>query len=347
MPNIWLAVLIVLALSGIAMLTAVGKKAFKKKGFLNTIFLILGIALVGYGVVGMAGQFGLNLGPADQFFLSAGISSAGAGGNNGGSAGNGGGDTGDVITYQPTATYTAKDKFSTTTVSGTSYYKAGNSPATTTAKTNVNKDVSYTYWVSNGTYWVQPVTLVAQEGVNDFVATAWQNGSATVSLYDQVGRASATAGASNVSMGANANANIEVTYQGTAKQSAGPFGGIMVAEYNSTISQVTCTGNELLDNNPYHLTYTTSATTHTFKPFAYGPSLDDGSGSVRRIDCQFKNGATAVGAGSPYYLNFIPANYYVSNAGDILLDTEKFADGDSTRTGSTINLPTVTGYWGA
>lgn len=343
--DILLIILIAMILAGLAMLIAVGKKSFKKKGPMNTIFLILGIVLLGYGAVGTAGQFGLDLGPADAFFLSAGVANVDNGGNTVNKNTNTGGSG--ATTFQPTATYTTKDKYSTTTVRGTSYYKQGSSPATTTAKTNVNERTSYTYWVDNSTYWVQPVTMTATDGVNEFVATAWQNGSVSLSLYDQVGRASATNGASNISMGANDEASVELTYDGSADTSAGPFGGIMVAEYNSTISQVTCTGDVLLDNNPYHLTYTTSATTHTFKPWAYGPELDDGSGKIHRIDCEFKNGATAVGAGSAYYFKFIPANYYVSDAGDILLDTEKFANGETTRTGSTINLPSVTGYWGA
>jgi len=167
-----------------------------------------------------------------------------------------------------------------------------------------------------------------------------------VTIYDTVNRKDVTTGITNTSMGANAQANIEITYQGTAKKSAGPFGGVLVTEYNTTMSSVTCTGDSLLDSNPYHLTYTVTATSNTYKPYAYGPSLDDGSASVKRISCQFQNGGTAVGAGSYYYFKFIPANYYVTNAGDIVLDTEKFANGLNTRVGSVINLPSVTGSWG-
>jgi len=103
----------------------------------------------------------------------------------------------------------------------------------------------------------------------------------------------------------------------------------------------------LLTSNPYHVTYTVSATSHTSKQFAYKPSLDDGTGAVKTINCEVKNSATAVGAGSVYYVKFLPANYYVTQSGDIVLDTEKNADGDNTRTGSLINLPSATGYFGA
>jgi len=259
------------------------------------------------------------------------------------------GDNGAVTTgtetYQPTASYATKDKFSTTSVSGTAYYKVNDLPATTTAKTNVRSGEKYTYWVSNDTYYVEPVVFVAKPGANDIVADAWQNASATITGYDTVNHQTTTNGAYNTSMGANDQANIQITYQGTAKKSAGPFGGVMVLEYNSTISSVTCTGDYLLSDNPYHLTYTTSATTHTYKAWAYSSEVDDGSGAVRTFDCQFKNGASAVGAGSAWYVKFIPANYYVTNDGDIVLDVEKFENDDTTRTG--LGTPSATFYWGA
>ncbi len=347
---------ILLALFGVFMLVAVFRKSFKHNGPMKTIFAIGGFVFLAYGLVALGAQVGMYEipGAIGGFFLSTAVT-----GDNG--------QTGDIVcpagttlqngicvsttgggaTYQPTASYSARDKFSTTSVSGTSYYKVNGNSATTTAYTNVNVGDQITYWISNTTYWVKPVSKTAGAGVTPFEALGWANSSATITLYDSVNRQSVTDGAYNTSMGANDQANIEITYLGTAKGSAGPFGGKMVIELNSTISSVICTGDVLVSNDPYHLTYTTSATTHTYKSWAYGPSLDDGSGTVQRINCQFKNGATAVGDGSPYYVKFIPANYYVSNAGDIVLDTEKYADGDTTRVGSTINQPTATGYWGA
>jgi len=248
-------------------------------------------------------------------------------------------------TYQPTASYSVKDKFSTTTVSGTAYYKEEGLPATTSALTNVRSGKRYTYWVDNDTYYVKPKVFTATPGANVVIAEAWQNGTATITGYDLVNRKSITNGEYNTSLGANDQANIEITYQGTAKKSAGPFGGVMVVEYNATISSVTATGPQILSNNPYHVTYTPSATTHTYKMWAYSSDLDDGSGAVRRINLQFKNGATPVGKGASWKVTFIPANYYVTNAGDIVLDTEKYANDDTTRTG--LQAPSATFYWGA
>lgn len=349
--------LILLGLVGIVMLIAVGKKAFKKNGMLKTVFLILGIVVVAYSAVGIGGQLGWYELPdsVSSFFLTAGISAGGSGGSgeiqcpsgtvlqNGVCVAQAGGGA----NYQPTGDYSAKDKYSTTSISGTSYYKRGTNSATTTQATNLNIGEVVTYWVDNSTYWVGPVTKTAGQGVTPFEALGWSNSSATITLYDSVGRATVTNGASNVSMGANAQASIEITYDGTAKGSAGPFGGIMVVEYNNTMSSVICTGDQIMDSNPFHLTYPATATTHVHKMFPYSSEMDNGDGKPRRIDCEFLNGASAVGAGSAYYVKFYPANWYVTQAGDIVLDTEKFADGDTTKTGSTINLPSATAYWGA
>lgn len=318
------------------------------------MFMVIGFLAVAYGVVGLGA--GLEWWTLPTSVSSLFLSVAGPTGGTGeivcptGTTLTNGicvSISGGGATYQPTVSYSAKDKYSTTSISGTSYYKVNSNSAITTAYTNANVGDQITYWVSNSTYWVKPVIKGAGTGVTTFEALGWANSSATVTLYDTVNRQSTTDGAYNTSLGANALANVEITYQGTAQGSSGPFGGVMVVEYNATISSVTCTGSAIMSSNPYHLTYSVSATSHTYKAWAYSSELDDGSATVQRINCQFKNGATAVGAGSPYYVKFIPANYYVTDAGDIVLDTEKNADGDTTRVGSTINSPTASAFFGA
>jgi len=343
MDYVKLLIVAVIAIAGLTMFTlGMRKDVFKKKGFAKTFSIIVGVVFLAYGVVGVIGQLGVPLGGADTFFLSGAVVSPGATGGEDQSSGDG-----DVVTFQPTGTYTTKDKYSTTTVSGTSYYKRGSNSATTTAQTNLNKGEKVSYWVDNATYWVKPDIRTAGKGVTTFEADAWSNSTATITLYDTVNRQATTNGAYNTSLGANADASIEITYDGTAKGSAGPFGGVMVFEYNSTISSVICTGDVLLNTNPYHVTYTVSSTDKVSKQWAYSSSMDDGTGAPHKINCEVKNGATAVGAGSSYIANFIPANYYVTNSGNIVLDTEKNADGDNTRTGSVYNQPTATGYFGA
>lgn len=350
---------IFLAIIGVAILVAVSQQIFKKKGFWRNFFIVIGLILLAYGLIGVGGTTGIYaLGEdASAFFLTAAV----AGGSPEGD------QIGDVVcpeatvlsngvciqvsgggaTFQPTAAYSSRDKYGTTVITGTSYYKVNGKSATTTAYSNVNVGDSVTYWVENSSYWVSPDSMKTNAGVNTFEALGFANSTATLSLYDSVNRQSNSISDSyNTSMGANDQANVEITYQGTAEGSAGPFGGLLVAEYNSTISSVICNGPALA-TVPYHLTYTVSNTANTYKSWGYGPSLDDGSGSVQRINCQFKNGAVAAGAGSLYHFKFVPANYYITNDGDIVLDTEKFDNGDTTRTGSIINQPSISGYWAA
>ncbi len=252
--------------------------------------------------------------------------------------------------YQETATYTAKDKFSSQIVAGTSYYKTNGQPATTTAITNVARGTEYIYWVSNGTTYVKPLTKVAgcKASENNFIADAWSNGTTnpTIAGYDLVGKVVVTSGKSNISLGANAVANLEITYLGTAKKSAMPFGGLMVVETNTTMASITCTGANLRPGNPsgFHLTYSTlNSTANTYQAFEFDSSLDDGSGTAKAIQCQFKNGGVSL-VDSIYFVQFIPANYYLADSGDIVLDVEKYLNQDNTRTGA--GARRMYAFWG-
>jgi hypothetical protein len=234
--------------------------------------------------------------------------------------------------YQPTVAYAVKDVFSSTAVIGTGYYKVDDLAATTTAATNIAKGTTYQYWVSNttGGWHVKPLTFVANCGANNVIAQAWQNATPSVTAYDLVNRATVTGSAYNTSLVASGSANIEIAYQGVAKKSFMPFGGLMVLEYNATISSVICTGQDITSGQPLHITYSSSALTSTNKVFQIAPSIDDGTGSLRTIQCQFKNGGTANG-NAAWYIKFYPADYYPTNAGNFALDVEKTANDDTTR----------------
>lgn len=259
-----------------------------------------------------------------------------------------------VTTYQPTATYSTKDKYSTQAIVGTSYYKIGNNPATSTSQTNVNEGDTIGYWVDNSTstYWTQPAKVIAVPGVTPVQAYGWENSTVTMSIYDTTNKQSFATNtkwqpqAAQTSMGANKLATLEFTYVGPAKKSGGPFGGVVVMEYNSTISTVLCSGDDIAEGTGgFQMTYTPQFTSSATKIWNYKPSMDDGSGSVRTFDCQFQNGATAAGNESKLYTTYYPADYYVSQGGDILLDVEKAADGSTTRT--TNHMHRIYGEWGA
>lgn len=331
--------LVIAALGLIALIygVSVRKKSARKFTWFGIIALIAGILPLLISIPALA-FLSAPIGLGGTSFA---ISDAGSDGSSTGSS------TGSTATcpIQTTASYAAKDKFSTTSVPGTSYYKTNGFPAVTTAASNLNPDVEYTYWVSNESYYVKPEVQDAACGVNTFVAEAYNNATSTLTGYDIVNSQPVTNGAYNTSLGANARASEKYTYQGTAKKSAMPFGGVLVLEYNSTISSVTCTGASLLVSNPYHVTYSPAFTAHTYRVYGVSADLDDGTGAARTFDCQFQNGATAPGAGSDYIATLIPANYYVSNSGEILLDVEKFANQDNTRTA--LGQKTLTNNWGA
>ena len=244
-------------------------------------------------------------------------------------------------------TYAAKDNYSANAITGTSYYQAAGLPATTTAITNVQPNVQYTYWVNNATNWyVTPVTFSAQTGSQNVVAIGYANGSGSITGYDTNNHQTTTSGAYNTTLGANGNAYEQFTYTGTAKQSSGPFGGLMVLEYNNTLSQVTCSGNDILpagSANPYHLVYQTNNISHTYQEWVYTSGFDTGMGTLQTINCQFNNGNTAVPTGDNYKITFYPANYYVANTGNIVLDTSQYLNGVNTLT--SLNQPSSTFYW--
>ena len=239
------------------------------------------------------------------------------------------------VNVNPTATYSTIDTYSTTAVTGTGFYKQDGLPISTTAIGNVNPGTEYTYWLQNGSWYVKPFVFTAGSLNNQIVnKVAVQNGSVTVNVIDSATGLSLTVGggANNISGSANAVGNIQIKYTGGSKTSALPFGGVMVVEYKNTISSVTCTGADLLASNPYHVTYAVSAVTNTFTQFGVADTIDSGNGALHEIDCNIKQGASA-SSGSNFIIKFIPANYYVTNAGAMMLDTQKNDNADNTRTG--------------
>jgi hypothetical protein len=291
----------------------------KKKGNTQTVFLLILGTIITLSVV-TALLIYVNRGPSTQQTIiqekQAGIL--------------------DQCLQQETATYSAKDKYSTATPAGTSYYKEDGLPASTTALSNIKKNIEYTYWNNNQSNFIEPKTMKAVCGPNQFIATAYHADNGTLGEYDSVGRQSIDDGISNISMGANDQANVEFTYQGVAKESLMPFGGVMVLEVNSTITQITCTSPDgVLDLSPakkFSITYTPHATTHISKVIQLNGNIDDGTGAVKKINCQFLNGGTAAGTDAKWYVSLYPANWYVTNDGGFDLDVEQTANGLNTRT---------------
>lgn len=248
-------------------------------------------------------------------------------------------------TYQPSVTYQTKDKYSSTFLSGTAYYKADGSPAGTSSPTIIPGN-SYEYWLSNSTYYTAPSAFTASKTGDNIVADAWANGSATISAYDEVAGTAIAVASHNASLGAGGKAIIDFKFTGTYKQSTGPFGGLMYVEANSTLDSMTCSGAGISTSNPmnFQYNYQVSNTADVYQSWYYPPTLDDGSATLQTITCNFKNGGTAQPTGGAYYVKWMPANYYYGNDGNIYLDVSQAANGlKKTLTG--LQTVTFTGYW--
>jgi hypothetical protein len=250
----------------------------------------------------------------------------------------------------PTITYQTQDKYGTTVVGGTGYYKVDNSAYSTTAYSPGTLGANVKYWVQNATaYYVTPTTFAVDECNKQIIPkTGIANGTATLTAYDNVASASVSNGVVNVTLAANGQASITYKYQPTAKQGFMPFGGVLVLEQNSTIptSGITCSAPFLTSNmgaDAFTVTYIpTSSATHSFKIYKVLSSIEDGAGTLKEFTCQYVNGASSPGFGA-FRATLYPANYYPTNDGNILLDVEQAANGLTTRTG--MGGLTRTGTW--
>lgn len=329
-----------------------GKNAPKKRKMFTWIaiaVLIVGalpaLGITNYGVSALGNQVSFG-----------GSTLAIGGGENTNQNTGGGSSNGGITTYAPTATYATTDKYAqTTAITGTAYYSLDGSRFGTSSYTNPGKQSSVSYWIDNssaqaGQYWVAPLTQTVVNSNPNFQNLGYKNGTGSVSLYDITANTPVAVASHNVTLAANGQANIRLTYTPTNKQSAIPFGGDFVVEYNSSISSVSCNGEGIEAQSPFHTTYTVTNTNDKFTIFHVlgvqdGTGFDDATGKIRTIDCQFLNGGSVPGTGNAYYFKFIPANYYLGQDGLIRLDTEKYADGLTTRVGSQTNFISSTNYW--
>lgn len=336
-------------------IAGVKKDVFRAKGFAKTFSILLGVVLVVYAVVGGLAQLGVYTLPANVgvFFLSASVPSGTGGGincptgtylSNGMCVSSGGGQN-----YQPTASYSTTNHFSSASVSGTSYYKAGNNKATTTAITNTDPTISYQYWVDNSTYYIKPFSFIGSGTKAIGNNEAYKNGSLTINGYDLINDRAVTSGAYNTSL-ATGTAKIKYTVLGSATTTAMPFGGVLVVEANSTIQQINCFGDGISStpSTKYQVTYSPTTTTSRYVIYEVSPGYDvspDGLiGTTKTFECDFTS-STDPGANSLYYVKMIPANYYYVNSdGSFALDVEQKLNGLTTRTGA--GQPRSTFIWG-
>jgi hypothetical protein len=248
--------------------------------------------------------------------------------------------------FQPAITYAGYDAYASgTAVKGTNQIKVdGKTPVTTYANGGAGQNIEY--WLSNSSWHCKPASESVPCNPLTIQNKCYGNGTATVTLYDTTYTeiSSAAAGANNLSLATSSTANAIVKYIGTALKSNAPFGGLMVVEFPNTISSVTVSGagNIVAGNNGYTLTYSDATSTHTHLLYTYDGTLDDGTGTEKIINLQFKNGASSV-TGDTFTVCFYDANYYLTNAGGFVLDTQQALNQLTTKTG--LSIICKTGYF--
>lgn len=303
------------------------KKMFKRKNGLGAMVAVIAAIVIGGLILGGFGMFAVKQG----WFESEGALSIQQQQKV---------QAQDTCSQNPAYTYSAVDTFSTTTILGTDRIKSdGNKPVTSLAAPPAGKTLEY--WKDNSTVFCEVVTEEggAKCGSQTMQTQCYQNSTSTsLKLYDRdnkqfVTTPAAAGAANNVSIGANGAVNLQITYQGTAKYANMPFGGCLAIEVPTTITEVIVNGEGLTSSNlcPYTWTYAVSATTNTYKLFAVPSGFDkDASGDLKEIDVQLKAGSTDPTTATAYY-EFMPADYYVTNDGNIVLGIEKDKNGDTTK----------------
>ena len=234
----------------------------------------------------------------------------------------------------PAYSYSAKDTQSTALIGGADYIKLNdNAPVMTLANPTFGESLQY--WKDNATYFTEVKSVPSVLcGANSVQTKAYAYASSTLKAKDLDTDLFLTngGGANNITMGANALANVEVRVQGTSKFSSAPFGGCIAVEYPSTLTSVTLAGAGLTGNAcPYTWTYTSQSTGNSYKLLETTKDFDaDGSGLIKAMNLQMKAGSS--NPSGMVYITLQPANNYIGNDGKFYLGIEKDKNQDTTKT---------------
>jgi len=244
----------------------------------------------------------------------------------------------------PSYTYSAVNAFSTTVVGGTDQIRA-DARRPTSSLANPEKGVSLDYWKNNASYFCELTSapLGVECGAHALEAQCYENSSTyTITSYEEPAHTALTAttttgaGTTNVSIAASGQATIQMTLQGQYHKSIAPFGGCYAIEYPNSITSATVTGAlSSATACPYKWTYSVASTSNTFQTFALPSNFDkDALGDIKTANIQIQNGASDITAGN-LVLTIQPADYYVTNAGKIVLGIEEDQNQATTKTAGT------------
>lgn len=222
-------------------------------------------------------------------------------------------------------------------VAATNYTKINGMAPTSNGNAVYGQPLSF--WLYNSTRFCAPVSPpggLAECGNQILQATCYGNGtSLSTTMWDDDNNVllGASAAGTNVTIGANGIANLILKYKAVAKAANMPFGGCAVIEFPTTITDVIVSGSGLSNANPcnYQVTYTVGNATNTYRTFAVPTGFDAaGDGLTKDISVQLRAGSS--NPSGHFFVQFIPANYYVANDGTFDLNTEQAKNSATTRT---------------
>jgi hypothetical protein len=241
----------------------------------------------------------------------------------------------------PTYTYSAIDKFLATSVGGTSQIKQdGLAPVTSLAAPTVGSELEF--WKDNSTHYCDVAKAGAAKcGTNTVQTVCYKNATTvTMELIDTKATPdvsltdSTTAGANNVTIGANDIGYLDFTFQGTSKESLLALGGCVAVEYPNTFTSMTLSGAlSSAAPCPYKWTYSAGSTSNVFQLFAVPAGFDAEQIATKKTASMILQSGSSNPSGY-VSVTLRSANYYVGNDGKFHLGIEKDANQDTTVVGS-------------
>lgn len=255
----------------------------------------------------------------------------------------------DTCSQNPAYTYSAIDKFSNTIITGTDQIRLNSlKPVTSLASPTVGEDI--VYWKENNTIFCnledESPVLCGSQLVQ---TTCFQNvTSLTTKVFNrddntflaEAGATLSSTSETNLTLGVKGIANLELRYQGIADRSGMPFGGCVAIEYPNTITKITVTGSQgdmipaaVLDTpcTDFTYTYSNQGTGTTVRQIRIPDGWDSkGFGDLKILNFQVEAGSDD--PSGTIFVEWMPANYYVTNDGPFDLNIDKVLNRETSKT---------------
>ena len=153
---------------------------------------------------------------------------------------------------------------------------------------------------------------VGCEGTKTLAAKLYQNSTFTVRVFNEEGDLITGTGDYNETLGAADTVTLTGDMAGDYQKAASPFGGIVIAEYNSsTMDDVVVSFNGVSTKKPTPTFHTVSYTTHVTKSYEVPKSIGNSKIPMTvYLDVDNDENPTEV-TGEDILLRFCSASYYV------------------------------------